>query len=127
MDQVVARMTRLTGVKAAAICSHDGLSILAQVSAGMPEEERIAAMTAEIARSASALLASSGEDALQTAVFEAAAGKIVVADVGRGYLVAVTDQTSSTGLLRLEIDHAAAELRAAPADLQADGAAIEKD
>jgi len=69
-------------------------------------------MSAAIGRAASLLLGTAAGDGLKAAVFDATQGKLVIGDMGRGYVVAIADPGANLGLLRLEVETAAEELRA---------------
>lgn len=110
IDEVLDQVTRVAGVRAAVLCDYEGIHIASQSVIGAAEEERVAAMAAEIGRSASDLLRTADGDRLQMAMFGAANGNLVMADATRGFLVALTDQAANTGLLRMEVEKAAERL-----------------
>lgn len=120
METALLRVTRVSSVRVAAICSYDGIGIVSQAMAGTRGEDEIAAMSAEIGRAASLLLSVAADDALGVAVFGATNGMLVIGDMGRGYVVAIADPTANLGLLRLEVETAAKELRAGLARARAE-------
>ncbi len=110
IEEVLDQVTRVAGVRAAVFCDYEGIHIASQSAIGAAEEERVAAMAAEIGRSASKLLRAANGDQLQMAMFGAANGNLVMADATRGFLVALTDQAANTGLLRMAVEKAAERL-----------------
>jgi len=113
IDRVLEDVTRVPGVNMAAVCAYDGLCIATQAAFGMENEDRVAAMSAEIGRAVKALVSSWDGGGFGTAAFEAATGKLVISDTGRAFLTVVTDQNANTGLLRLKVEQAAEELKEA--------------
>jgi predicted regulator of Ras-like GTPase activity (Roadblock/LC7/MglB family) len=111
MEKALMHVTRVSGVRMAAVCSYDGIAIASRAVAGTQGQDEIAAMSAEIGRGASLLLRAAGDE-LRAAVFDAASGKLVIGDMGRGYVVAIADPTANLALLRLEVETAADALRA---------------
>jgi predicted regulator of Ras-like GTPase activity (Roadblock/LC7/MglB family) len=107
IDEVLDQVTRVAGVRAAVFCSYDGINIASQSAVGAAEDEQVAAMAAEIGRTAKKLLRSAGGEQMQMAMFGAASGNLVMADAARGLVVAITDQAANTGLLRMEVEKAA--------------------
>lgn len=107
IDEVLDQVTRVAGVRAAVFCSYDGINIASRSAVGAAEDEQVAAMAAEIGRTARKLLHSAGGEQLQMAMFGAANGNLVMADAARGLVVAITDQAANTGLLRMEVEKAA--------------------
>ncbi len=111
LEQAVARMTRVSGVRAAGLCSYDGINIVSRTAAGTQGEDELAAMSAQMGSVAAALLQATEGGGLRTAAFETANGRLVIADVDRGYLVAVADPSANMGLLWLVVEQAARQLR----------------
>jgi predicted regulator of Ras-like GTPase activity (Roadblock/LC7/MglB family) len=128
MEGIVTRLTRIAGVRAAAFCSYDGINIVSHAVTGMLDEDELAAMSAEIGRTASQLLATTEDEHLKVGIFEAGSGKLVIGEAGRGYLVEVAHREANTGLLRLEVEQGAEELGrsfAGPADPSASDSGAE--
>lgn len=129
IDEVLDQVTRVAGVRAAVFCDYKGLHIASQSAVGAAEEEQVAAMAAEIGRSASRLLRAAHGDRLGMATFGAANGNLVMADAGRGFLVALTDQAANTALLRMEVEKAGDRLAGelGQADMDGEGEAEPPD
>jgi len=113
MLEIIDTVTRVSGVQAAAICDYDGILIEGYTATDLVEREHLCAWAAEMGRAAAKTTESWEGGALRVALFESSVGSLMLADVGKGYLVAVGDPTTNLGLLRLEIERAAAMLRRA--------------
>jgi predicted regulator of Ras-like GTPase activity (Roadblock/LC7/MglB family) len=110
VEAVLDQVTRVAGVRAAVVCDYEGIHIASQSAVGAAAEESVAAMAAEIGKSAAKLLRTADGDELKMAMFGAANGNLVMADAGKGLLAALTDQAANTGLLRMEVEKAAERL-----------------
>jgi predicted regulator of Ras-like GTPase activity (Roadblock/LC7/MglB family) len=110
IEAVLDQVTRVAGVRAAVVCDYEGIHIASQSTVGAAAEESVAAMAAEIGRSATKLLRTADGDRFRMAMFGSANGNLVMADAGRGFLAALTDQAANTGLLRMAVEKAAERL-----------------
>ncbi len=125
IEAVLDQVTRVAGVRAAVVCDYEGIHIASQSTVGAAAEESVAAMAAEIGRSVTKLLRTADGDKFRMAMFGSANGNLVMADAGRGFLAALTDQAANTGLLRMAVEKAAEqladELQGASLDHERDG------
>jgi len=125
IEEITDGLTRVNGVRVVALCTSDGIGICSQAVEGAGDENRLAAMAAEIGRAVMILTQSWDGARYQTAAFEASSGKLVVSDVGKAFVAVVADQTANMGLLRLRIEQAATELRGEISRSQMPGGSIE--
>ena len=113
IERIIDDVTRVNGVNIVSLCSRDGIPIASQAPVGAADEDRIAAMSAEIGQAIQVLSSSWDGAGFAIAAFEASSGKLVVADVGKAYLAVLSDQAANTGLLRLSVERACEQLRKA--------------
>jgi predicted regulator of Ras-like GTPase activity (Roadblock/LC7/MglB family) len=109
--QAVDGVTRVAGVRAAMVSDYEGIPIEVRAAVGLVKQEHLCAWAAEIGRFAARTAEVWEGGPLATALFESSMGSLMLADVGKGYLVVVSDPTVNAGLLRLEVDRAAEVLR----------------
>ena len=104
-------LTRVSGVQAAALCDYDGILIETQAAVGRVNLDQLCAWSAEMGRYAGLTSTGWNGGGLQTGVFEGSMGSLLLSDVTKGYLVVVSDPTTNSGILRLELDRAAQRMR----------------
>jgi predicted regulator of Ras-like GTPase activity (Roadblock/LC7/MglB family) len=71
------------------------------------DTEHLCAWAAEMGRLAADTVQVWEGGPLRVALFEASMGSLMLADVGKGYVVVAGDPTLNTGMLRLEVERAA--------------------
>jgi len=113
IERIIDELTRVNGVNVVSLCSRDGIPIASQAPVGTADQDRIAAMSAEIGQAVHVLSSSWDGAGFAIAAFEASSGKLVVADVEKAYLAVLSDQAANTGLLRLSVERASGQLREA--------------
>ena len=113
IDRIVARVTRVNGVRMASLCSRDGIVISSESATGFGDANRVAAMSAEIGRAVDVLTRSWDGKGFQTAAFEASQGKLVIVEAGKAFVAVLAEPGANLGLLRLRVEEAAGELREA--------------
>ena len=111
MLQVIDGVTRVAGVRAAAICDYDGIPIEGRSAVGLVNKEHLCAWAAEMGRLAARTAEAWQAGEAQVGMFESSMGSLMLADVGRGYLVVLSDPTGSSGMLRVEVERASGALR----------------
>ena len=111
IDRIVARVTRVNGVRMASLCSRDGIVISSESATGSGDTNRVAAMSAEIGRAVDVLTRSWDGKGFQTAAFEASQGKLVIVEAGKAFVAVLAEPGANLGLLRLRVEEAADELR----------------
>ncbi|MGQ9730680.1 MAG: roadblock/LC7 domain-containing protein [Candidatus Zipacnadales bacterium] len=111
IDEILETLTRVDNIEMAAMCDYDGIVIAAQAAIGTLTDEQFAAWAAEMGRAALGVTQNWNGGDLRLAVFEASMGLLILANVGKGYLVVASDPTANAGLLRLETERAAEALR----------------
>lgn len=111
MRETLERLTRITGVKAAALTDYEGILIEEQAAIGLVSAEDLSARSAEVGRLVRRTADVWGGGQMQVAFLESSMGTLVLADVGRGYLLVVADPTVNAGMLRLGVEQAAEQLR----------------
>ena len=111
MLQIIDGVTRVAGVRAAAICDYEGIPIEALSAVGLVNQEHLCAWAAEMGRLAARMAEAWQAGEAQVAMFESSMGSLMLADVGRGYLVVLSDPTGSSGMLRVEVERASEALR----------------
>ncbi|MBM3474039.1 MAG: hypothetical protein FJX75_12280 [Armatimonadetes bacterium] len=111
MLQIIDGVTRVAGVRAAALCDYEGIPIEARSPVGVVNQESLCAWAAEMGRLAARTVESWRAGEVRVGLFESSMGSLMLADVGRGYLVVLSDPTGSTGMLRVEVERASEALR----------------
>ena len=111
MQAIVEGVTRVTGVTAVAILDYDGIPIETHTALGPVNHEHLCAWAAEMGRRAAGTAEVWEGGPLQVALFESSMGALMLADVGKGYLMVAGDPTLNSGMLRLEVERAAEALR----------------
>jgi len=111
MLQIIDGVTRVAGVRAAALCDYEGIPIESQSAVGLVNQERLCAWAAEMGRLATRTVEVWKAGQAQLGMFESSLGSLLLADVGRGYLVVLSDPTGSSGMLRVEVERASEALR----------------
>jgi predicted regulator of Ras-like GTPase activity (Roadblock/LC7/MglB family) len=111
LHDIIDAVSRVTGVTAVAVVDYEGIPIESRATLGQGENERLCAWAAELGRVAVDTVAEWEGGPLQVTMFEASMGSLMLADVGRGYLVIAGDPALNAGMLRLEVDRAAEILR----------------
>ena len=108
--EIVAGLTKISGVLGAVLTAEDGMPIAAELSEGM-DEGRVAAMAAEIGRTTGESLERVERGPMGFAMFDAERGKMFLGQAGKGFLVVLADHSVNLGLLRLEMTTAAERIR----------------
>jgi len=111
LQQLIDGVSRVTGVAAVAVVDYEGIPIEMRAAFGAADAERLAAWAAELGRLAAETAESWDGGRLQLALFESSMGSLMLADLGRGFLVVSGDPTLNTGRLRLEVEKAVEPLR----------------
>jgi len=111
MQDVIDGLTRVAGVTAATITDYEGIVIEAQAAVGILDNERLSAWAAQMGSLAAHTAEAWDGGSLRVAAYESSMGSLMLADVGKGYLVVIGDPTVNVGMLRLEVDRAAEELK----------------
>ncbi len=109
--EIVAALTKISGVLGALLTSQDGMTIAAELSEGL-NDSRVSAMAAEVGRTTDESLDRIGHGPMGYAMFDAERGKMFLSNAGKGFLVVLADHSVNLGLLRLEMRTAAEKIRA---------------
>lgn len=108
--KVIERISRVPGVRGAAVVdAHAGVPVVAEL-ADTSEGAMIAALAASLFRMSARSGETVGLGALKTAQLEAEDGHLIVAGAGEMLMVAVADADAQLGMIRLEASRAAEEL-----------------
>ena len=111
MLQIIDGVTRVAGVQAVAICDYEGIPIEGRVSIGLVNQEHLCAWAAEMGRLAARTAEAWQAGEAQVGMFESSMGSLMLADVGKGYLVVLSDPTGNSVMLRMEVERASGALR----------------
>ncbi len=104
-------LTRVDGVQGAMVVDAEaGVPVASQLATGV-EETALAALAGVLFTRTDDASVSGGYGALRVVQLEAAEGHVVVAGAGPLLVVVLTDVTARLGLVRVQAERTAAELR----------------
>lgn len=104
------RLTRVTGVRGAAVVDAEaGVPVASELAVGV-EETALAALAGSLYRRAVDATTASGVGRVRTLQLESAGGHLVVAGTGPLLIVALAEPSAQLGMVRMEAGRAAVEL-----------------
>jgi predicted regulator of Ras-like GTPase activity (Roadblock/LC7/MglB family) len=108
--RILKQLNDVVGVKGSLVVTKDGMPIASDVSRQL-DEELVAAMAAEVIRSARKALHQSPMRDFSRFTLVATHGKMVFTDTGPAFLVVIIDRTVGLGPVHIEIESAAMRIR----------------
>jgi len=110
MYEILAELNKTKGIIGSLVVGNDGIVIASDIGTEV-DEDIIGAMAAAIVITSQKAAERMQQGQLLGAMMEATAGKMFLTDVGLGILVVITEHNVNIGLVRLEIENAAVNIK----------------
>ena len=110
MRRILKQLNEVVGVNGSLVVARDGM-VVASLLSRLLEEDRVAAMAANVIASTRRALERAGLRNFARFTLVASHGKMVFADTGPAYLVVVTDRNVDLAPVDIEIESAAMRIR----------------
>lgn len=91
MDAVVNELVKSSGVRGCAVATEDGMMIASALQ-GRFEPDVVAGLASFVIATTRRTMGQDGEDRLDRFVVHATHGKLILTDIGRAFLIVITDQ-----------------------------------
>lgn len=111
MYEVLEDINRTSGVTGSMVVGHDGIVIAADLDTRF-QDETVGALAASITANVNKSLERLSDEDLSQITIEASNGKLFISSNETGILVVTADSEVNIGLIRLEMKHAMARIKA---------------